>query len=136
MWTGRNLVDKSHYTFYTQKLFNGSQKCQDSVTGSLNNFIGFGLFGLGSAGFNLAKMSISISRGWREVKLQVLQTHITQQYYLRVPSCKGRRTNKLLKLQQSFLTHKHRNSDRSLNPFLLSGHTLCEPTCSPSHYTP
>lgn len=62
VWTGRNLVDKSHYTFYTQKLFSGSQKCQDSVTGSLNNFIRFGLFCLGSAGFNLAKTSISISR--------------------------------------------------------------------------
>lgn len=25
VWTGRNLVDKSHYTFYTQKPFSGSQ---------------------------------------------------------------------------------------------------------------
>lgn len=31
--TGRNLVDKSHSTFNTQKLFSRSQKCQDSVTG-------------------------------------------------------------------------------------------------------
>lgn len=62
VWTGRNLEDRSHYTFYTQKPFSESQKCQDSVTGSLNNFIGFGLFCFGSAGFNLAKMSISITR--------------------------------------------------------------------------
>lgn len=83
MWTRSNLVDKSRYTFYTQKPFSGSQKCQDSVTGCLNNFIGLGFICLGSAGSNLAKMSISIFQGvgvTPEVVLKVIQTHIPQHY--------------------------------------------------------
>ena len=62
VWTGRSLVDKSHCSFYIQKLFSGSQKCQDSVTDCLNNFIEFELFCLSSAGSTLAKNAKSVSR--------------------------------------------------------------------------
>lgn len=49
VWTGRILVDNNHCSFYTPKLFSSSQKCQGSVTGRFNNFIGLGLFRMGSS---------------------------------------------------------------------------------------
>lgn len=49
VWTGRFLVEKDHCSFYTPKLFSSSQKCQGSVTGRRNNFIGLALFCMGSS---------------------------------------------------------------------------------------
>lgn len=48
-WTGRFLVDKDHCRFYTPKLFSSSQKCQGSVTGRRDNFIGLAGFCMGSS---------------------------------------------------------------------------------------
>lgn len=144
MWTGRNLVDKRLYTFYTQELFSGSQKCQDSVTGSLNNFIGFGLFCLGTAGFSLEKKNVNkyfkVSRARKEREEKNCKTYITQQYYPRIPSCKGRGRNKLLKLHRTSLTLSHSHTLKTLDLLTilsqsLRPHTGVNPPPRPSHYT-
>lgn len=138
VWTRSNPVDKSRYTFYTQKPFSGSQKCQDSVTGCLNNFIGLGFICLGSAGSNLAKLSISISRCWSDRRSRFKRNTHSSTLALSLFLWRKRK-KQITKITQkhsyfSLSPLSHTNSDQQslpVSPLLLSRPTHKNPPAAP-----
>lgn len=57
--------------------------------------------------FEIVNKYFKVLRVRADVKLTVLKTHITERYRPRVPSCKERDKNTLLKSHRSFLTLSH-----------------------------